>query len=388
MARRTLILALLALLLVGSCAALARSWSSGRTAVQLPAARAASSQTALRADDPPGSRARARRAARPVRPAPARVHRTQRKGPKATASPKRTSRLGATRITQQSSAAVSITLCAKAGSVTMPDGVIVPIWGLAPAIAGDCASAVPALPGPVLEVGVGEEIAITLQNGLAENVSLVFPGLGVAPDSVGAPAGGSATYTFTPSRPGTFLYEAGTNVTRQVAMGLYGALVVRPTAAGQAYGPDTAFDRESVLVLSELDPALNANPNGFNLLNYAPRYWLINGKAYPQTGEIETAPGRPLLLRYVNASPTNHTMELLGSHQRVVAKDAFPTSYPYELVSETLAAGATADVLVTIPAATGIGAGLPLYERQLDVTNGAVFPGGMLTFVRAVAPGP
>ena len=41
-------------------------------------------------------------------------------------------------------------------------------------------------------------------------------------------------------------------------MGLYGALVVRPATAGQAYDDAaTAFDDEAVLVLSEIDPALN-----------------------------------------------------------------------------------------------------------------------------------
>lgn len=390
MGKRLRIVALLAVVLVGATAALARSWSSGRPEAQAQPASVASSQTAARADSRPGGRAhKAVRAVRPVRPvASARARQTpaKRAAVKVAAAAKQRNRARSS--AQLSVAAVSVTLCAKAGNTTMPDGAIVPIWSLAPAVAGDCAAAVPALPGPVLEVGVGEEIAITLENELAENVSLVFPGLGVAPDLVGAAPGGTVTYTFTPTRPGTFLYEAGTNVTRQVAMGLYGALVVRPATAGQAYGPESAFDRESVLVLSELDPDLNANPNGFNLLDYAPRYWLINGKAYPETAEIDTAPDRPLLLRYVNASPTNHTMELLGAHQLVVAKDAYPASYPYALVSETLPAGSTADVIVTIPAATGVGTTLALYNRQLSVTNGAAFPGGMLTFIRAVAPGP
>jgi len=48
-----------------------------------------------------------------------------------------------------------------------------------------------------------------------------------------APAsGGSATYSFVATHPGTFVYESGTNPDVQVPMGLFGALVVRP-AAGQ-----------------------------------------------------------------------------------------------------------------------------------------------------------
>ena len=36
--------------------------------------------------------------------------------------------------------------------------------------------------------------------------------------------------------------------------------------------------------------------------NYAPRYWLINGQAYPDTAEIDTIAGNTVLLRYVNAT--------------------------------------------------------------------------------------
>ena len=50
------------------------------------------------------------------------------------------------------------------------------------------------------------------------------------------------TYSFTATRPGTFLYEAGSTpqASRQVAMGLVGALVVLPPAlAGQPAGAPT-----------------------------------------------------------------------------------------------------------------------------------------------------
>ena len=38
---------------------------------------------------------------------------------------------------------------------------------------------------------------------------------------------------------------------------MHGALIIRPSVAGQAYdSPTTAYDDEAVLVLSEIDPAL------------------------------------------------------------------------------------------------------------------------------------
>ena len=41
--------------------------------------------------------------------------------------------------------------------------------------------------------------------------------------------GGSITYSFVANRPGTFIYESGTDTKMQVSMGLFGALIVRPT---------------------------------------------------------------------------------------------------------------------------------------------------------------
>ena len=101
----------------------------------------------------------------------------------------------------------------------------------------------------------GRLVTVTLHNGLSENTSLFFQGQSMSPDTTGVAAGGTATYTFVASQPGTFLYEAGLipGKQHQVAMGMYGALVVKP-ADGTAYGtPATAFDEEALLVLSEFD---------------------------------------------------------------------------------------------------------------------------------------
>jgi FtsP/CotA-like multicopper oxidase with cupredoxin domain len=287
-------------------------------------------------------------------------------------------------------AVVTIELCAKAGSVTMADGVSVPIWGFAvkpPSVACTNASVQPQLPGPQLQVTAGDDVTVTLHNALSQAVSIVFPGQTIAPDTTGAPPGGSKSYSFAAANPGTYLYEAGTNPARQVPMGLYGALIVGSGTAGQAYAsPASAFDDQAVLVLSEIDPALNANPTAFNLVNYAPKYWLINGKSYPQTAAITTGVAgadRRVLLRYLNAGLHNHTMTLLGLHQRVIAKDAFLQNYPFDAVAETIASGQTTDTVATVPMGTSGKFGL--YNRQLQVTNNGVFPGGMMTFINVPA---
>jgi FtsP/CotA-like multicopper oxidase with cupredoxin domain len=244
-----------------------------------------------------------------------------------------------------------------------------------------------------LGVAVGEVLSITLDNGLAENVALAFPGQQpLVPDTIGATPGGTKTYMVTMSRPGTFLYEAGgPNAPRQVAMGLYGALVVPSGTAGQAYGTAaSAYDSQAVLVLGEIDPVLNGvlpdPPNGaFDMNNYAPKYFLINGQAYDDTAEIEALAGDRVLLRYVNGALSHHTMELLGLHQREIAEDAYPLDDPLDLVSETFPTGTTGDMIVTVPASATVGTSFPLFSRNLNVTNDGTFPGGMLTYISVVS---
>ncbi len=290
-------------------------------------------------------------------------------------------------------ASVTIDLCAKEGSVTMPNGAVIPIWGYALKPSGvPCsdASVIARLPGPLLVVNAGDQVTVNLYNALTQNTSLLFIGQNLSPDMVGAALGSSRTYVFIAIKPWIYLYESGVNAERQVPMGLYGAMIVRPTIAGRAYdSPASTYNVEAVLVLSEIDPLLNANPNGFNLVYYNPKYWLINGEAYPQTDTIAVPfSGQRLLLRYVNAGSIHHTMSLLGLHQRLIARDAFALPYPFDVVAETIPAGQTADAIVTIPSAVSGGSRFPLYNRQLRLTNVASFPGGMMTFIEVQATGP
>ena len=73
-------------------------------------------------------------------------------------------------------------------------------------------------------------------------------------------------------------------------MGLFGALVVRPSAGAEYANnrPDSKFnlDAEFMNLFSEIDPYLNqAVERGepFDLNNFHPRYWLINGRGFPDT---------------------------------------------------------------------------------------------------------
>ena len=294
-----------------------------------------------------------------------------------------------------SAAPVAINLCAVAGSVTMAGGETVPVWGFSPAAApGACAGVAPGLPGPVLSATIGDTVTVTVTNALPAGhaVSFEVPGISFGPGPAEAAAGATLTRTFTASAPGTYLYQSAGDAGRQTAMGLYGALIVRPATAGQAYdAATTAYDAEAVLVLSALDPAFNAAPDSYDIHAYRATYWLINGRSYPETAPGVTAgAGQRLLLRYLNAGYDNTTMTLLGMHEHVVARDARLLGVPVDVNAETIPAGATEDAIATVPAGAGPSPhGYPLYNRQQHVTNGAqtgagpapATGGGMLIFI-------
>ncbi len=213
----------------------------------------------------------------------------------------------------------------------------------------------------------------------------------MTPDLTGVAPGGTRAYTFTATQPGTYLYEAGLlpGTQYQVAMGLHGVLIVRPSgAAGQAFGdPATAFDDEALVVLEEIDPNLNNNaaPWTVDLRAFAPKFFLVNGQAYTSAApSITTTSGNRLLLRYANAGILHHSIGALGLHQQVLAADGSQLPAPRTIVAETLAQGQSADVLVAVPAAAAASTKYPLYDAALALNNSnASGIGGMLAIIDA-----
>jgi FtsP/CotA-like multicopper oxidase with cupredoxin domain len=261
-----------------------------------------------------------------------------------------------------------IDLCAKAG--TAPIGSGVPIWGFAllgGAPSCDDPSVVATLPGPQLNVNAGDVVTLNVTNTFLDRaISVEAPGTDLIAD---VPAGATVSVTFTPVE-GTYLYEGGGDAGRQAAMGLYGALVVHGLTAGTVDG--TAVDAEQVLVLSEIDTSFNADPDNFDMRNWDPSLWLINGQAYPDTAPIAATAGQRVLLRWLNAGIDNNTMSMLGARQKLLAQDGSALTNPFEVVSHTFPSGSTADGLVVVPAAAG--ARYALYNRNMNL--------GMTTFIQ------
>ena len=289
-------------------------------------------------------------------------------------------------------ATVAIELCAVSGTAPLPGGGTVPIWGFGtPTTAGNCATASPTLPGPVLQATQGDVVTITVRNALPAGhvVSFEIPGVAFNPGPTDAAPGAAVSRTFT-AQAGTYLYQSGGDAGRQEAMGLSGALLVRSATPNQAYASaTTAYDVEATLVLTAVDPAFNAAPETYNLDNYRATYWLINGQSYPDVPAITAAVGQRVLLRYLNAGYDNTSMTLLGTHQQVVARDARLLTNPFSASTETIPAGATEDTIVTVPGGTPPSThGFPLFNRQLHLTTGpqtgtSPIGNGMVAFIHS-----
>ncbi|MDO8363830.1 MAG: multicopper oxidase domain-containing protein [Actinomycetota bacterium] len=299
--------------------------------------------------------------------------------------------------------------------IALPDGNTAYMYGYKPA--GGAFQH----PGPVLCVQEGDTVTVTLTNTLPRDVSIMFPGQeNVLADgqpaqpqfstpgdlttltsltNVATANGGTVTYQFVASHPGTFLYESGTDPEVQVRMGLFGALIVRP-----AMGADYAYNRadsrftteansaaannteEFLVLLSEIDPFLNQavenrDRNGassnFNLDNYHPRYWLVNGRGFPDSiadnyaswlpnqpyGALaEVTPsddpalpsvGHPFggMARYINVGTENYPFHPHGNNGKVIGRDGHPLEGPgsedlsYEKFAINIGPGQTYDVL-------------------------------------------
>ncbi len=100
-------------------------------------------------------------------------------------------------------AAVSFDLYAVTGTTVLA-GQTVTVWGY-----NSTGAAATQPGGPTLVVNEGDVVTINLINNLSVDTGLLFQGQAMAPDTSGVAAGGNKSYTFTASRPGTYLYGAG-----------------------------------------------------------------------------------------------------------------------------------------------------------------------------------
>jgi FtsP/CotA-like multicopper oxidase with cupredoxin domain len=294
----------------------------------------------------------------------------------------------------------TFSLTAQPAYLTQPDGQAIYSWGygcsgpptgFAPSMPGQNCPGMQ-VPGPTLIVTEGQTVIVNLANGLpasAGNTSILFPGFNVTATggvtglmTREAAPGGTVSYTFVASTPGTHSYYSGTQSDLQIEMGLYGAIIVLPAntqsactaglhnlnvqaethwgesdyrLATSAYDhPKTCYDREYLFQFSEMDPRIHsqalaqvtakvgctAGAVGCSLAvptePYHPAYFMINGRSMPDdmdpnyaaeyphqpyNGNPHMHPGEEVLLRIIGQGRWQHPFHEHANHVRVLARD-------------------------------------------------------------------
>ena len=286
-------------------------------------------------------------------------------------------------------------LTAQEAYLSQPDGQALYSWGYG--CNGNPSGYAPAafqgfcnpmqVPGPTLIVNQNASVSVTLTNNLpaaAGNTSILFPGFSVqtscaAATPTGAPGlitceavpGGSVTYTFKASTPGTHAYYSGTQSDLQIEMGMFGAIIVLPATTpaecgsiGNGNGPGSGglpillgvpsgnnaaaqanwsekdyrlapaayntakacYDREYLFQFSEMDPNIHAQamnqvqqcaaaaPGTTCTLHvptepYHPAYFMINGRSMPDDMDSNYAIEYPH--QPYNGNPHMHPGEMV-----------------------------------------------------------------------------
>ena len=310
-------------------------------------------------------------------------------------------------------------LTAKVDNISTADGGSPLLWGYADTSANPDNRA--QYPGPTLIVNQGDTVTVQLTNALSvagtgsvPNVSIVFPGqvvtaTGGVPgllareaqtaDVPGTPEDESlVTYTFIATNPGTYMYHSGTRPELQVEMGLLGALIIRPgMGTNYAYNDlGTAFDREYLFLLSEMDPRIHEKVAFFGpdsvqltgsdyLSDYFSNYWFINGRVAPDNMDLAGTdllptqpynimprmhPGERLLMRVIGGNRDMHPFHHHGNHARIIARDGRllrsstgGTDLSYEVFTINSVPGETVDAIFTW---TGKGLNWDIYGTPAD----------------------
>ena len=205
------------------------------------------------------------------------------------------------------------------------------------------------VPGPEIRVNEGDTVRITLQNRLPVGTTIHWHGITNTPEMDGpaglnqAPVepGKDFVYEFKADPAGSRMYHAHTDVATQIALGLYGPLIVEPKKQTRHY------DREYTYMLSEWD--LEMTPDVAT--GKAPRgprdqtldggalgtdLFLMNGSAFGNIPPVTLAEGDRVLIRLMNMGSLAHPIHTHGHSFKVVATDGNPVPPAAQLTKDTI----------------------------------------------------
>ncbi len=292
-----------------------------------------------------------------------------------------------------SAATINKTLCVRSVNKTMSDGVSVTFWGFTD-VCGGMGS--PLIPGPAVEVGIGDTLNLTLDMMMAPEEQAPYNGhtihlhgadVPTSEDGVPETNGGAVngdTYTFTPASnmAGSYMYHCHVHTVKHLEMGMYGALVVRPKDAAGTFlkqitaDAATAFDYVQNYVLSSVDPAYHtASGDSTVFAGYNPQYFMINGAEGKTTSApattLATAVNKKVALRLIGIHSVNGTFSIKDSAGAaksftVYVQDGRKLPTIKTVTSLDITPGQRFDVLFTTPSTTGTWYPQVTYKKLRD----------------------
>jgi len=202
------------------------------------------------------------------------------------------------------------------------------------------------IPGPRVRFRQGDRVRINVTNHLPETTTVHWHGL-VVPNAMDGPAeitqapiqpGDSYTYEFTVQQAGTFMYHTHDHADRQQALGLYGALIVKPKNPALDrrlnYQHDVVIELQEWLVRDGLTYPAMLMEGGL------PNFFTINGKAYPDTQPIRMRVGERVRIRFIGTNNNFvHPMHIHGGPFEIVATDGNPVTAGARLLKDTVDVG-------------------------------------------------
>ena len=187
------------------------------------------------------------------------------------------------------------------------------------------------VPGPRLEFVEGDRVRINYTNHLPVPTTMHWHGL-VVPNAMDGPAnitqrpimpGESFTYEYTVQQAGTYFYHSHAQPDRQQALGLYGALIIRP----RDKTAEPAADYEYVVQLQEWLVLAGLTYPAMIMEGGLPNFFTINGKSYPATDTLHMRVGQTVKFRFIGTNNNFiHPMHMHGGPFTVVARDGIVLS--------------------------------------------------------------
>jgi FtsP/CotA-like multicopper oxidase with cupredoxin domain len=208
------------------------------------------------------------------------------------------------------------------------------------------------MPGPEIRVREGDLVRITLHNELPVGTTIHWHGVNLPPEMDGpvglnqaaVEPGEDFVYEFVATPAGTRWYHSHADPTAQIALGLYGSLIVEPRE------PSRTYDRDYTYILNEWDLELTPDvatgkaPRGVRdqILRggeLGTDLFLMNGHAHESIPPIKLTEGERVLVRLINAGNLPHAIHTHGHSFKIVATDGNDVPEGMALVKDTVLIG-------------------------------------------------